>query len=177
MIEKTEYWFIISVIIVNNFYSNFYNMVQSNISRLKQVWRHIYEYFFITFSINTIIITLGVFGVALFLGIIAAWITVFYDFYFKNIYLFTYYTNCYSSLCCSLLLCRYNRCRRDTIIFFRIFKFGTTTIFSSFVRSIQGAIFILSITLFPYVYLIARFSFANNSKKIIEAAANLELIE
>jgi iron(III) transport system permease protein len=31
----------------------------------------------------------------------------------------------------------------------------------------------LSITLFPYVYLIARFSFANNSKKIIEAAANL----
>ena len=32
------------------------------------------------------------------------------------------------------------------------------------IRSIQGAIFILSITLFPYVYLIARF-FANNSKK------------
>ena len=31
----------------------------------------------------------------------------------------------------------------------------------------------MSITLFPYVYLIARFSFANNSKKIIEAAANL----
>ena len=41
------------------------------------------------------------------------------------------------------------------------------------VRSIQGAIFVLSITLFPYVYLIAKFSFANNSKKIIEAAANL----
>ena len=31
----------------------------------------------------------------------------------------------------------------------------------------------LSITLFPYVYLIAKFSFANNSRKIIEAAANL----
>ena len=41
------------------------------------------------------------------------------------------------------------------------------------VRSIQGAIFVLSITLFPYVYLIAKFSFANNSRKIIEAAANL----
>ena len=41
------------------------------------------------------------------------------------------------------------------------------------VRSIHGAIFVLSITLFPYVYLIAKFSFANNSKKIIEAAANL----
>ncbi len=41
------------------------------------------------------------------------------------------------------------------------------------VRSINGAIFILSITLFPYVYLIARFSFANNSRSIIEAAANL----
>ena len=41
------------------------------------------------------------------------------------------------------------------------------------VRSISGAIFVLSITLFPYVYLIAKFSFANNSRKIIEAAANL----
>ena len=36
-----------------------------------------------------------------------------------------------------------------------------------------GAIFVLSITLFPYVYLVAKFSFANNSRKIIEAAANL----
>ena len=37
----------------------------------------------------------------------------------------------------------------------------------------SGAIFVLSITLFPYVYLVAKFSFANNSRKIIEAAANL----
>ena len=31
------------------------------------------------------------------------------------------------------------------------------------VRSISGAIFVLSITLFPYVYLIAKFSFANGA--------------
>ena len=56
---------------------------------------------------------------------------------------------------------------------FRIFKFSQLQYLVPNVRSILGAIFILSITLFPYVYLIARFSFANNSKKIIEAAANL----
>ena len=46
-----------------------------NLSVDSQVWNHIYEYFFITFSINTIILTLGVALFTLFLGIIAAWIT------------------------------------------------------------------------------------------------------
>ena len=143
-----------------------------------QVWGHIYEYFFITFSINTIIITLGVATVTLFLGIIAAWITVFYDFYFKK--LFTYL------LIIPIAIPPYAvaYCYADITdvggILFSFLEFLNLSQLQYLVptvRSIQGAIFILSITLFPYVYLIAKFSFANNSRKIIEAAANLGLIE
>ena len=41
------------------------------------------------------------------------------------------------------------------------------------IRSRLGAIFILSLTLFPYVYLICKNAFTNNSMSILESAANL----
>ncbi len=41
------------------------------------------------------------------------------------------------------------------------------------VRSLMGCIFVLSLTLFPYIFLILKYSFQNNALKIIESAANL----
>ena len=37
----------------------------------------------------------------------------------------------------------------------------------------MGCIFVLSLTLFPYIFLILKYSFQNNALKIIESAANL----
>ena len=38
------------------------------------------------------------------------------------------------------------------------------------VRSLMGSAFILSLTLFPYIFLILKYSFQNNALKIIESA-------
>ena len=51
-----------------------------------EVWNHIYENFFLKFSLNTIKLIFGVSAVTLLLGLSAAWLTVFYDFYFKKLF-------------------------------------------------------------------------------------------
>ena len=138
------------------------------------VWYHILENFLFNFSINTILLIFFVSLVTLFLGLTTAWFTTFYDFYFKKIFSYLLIlpiaippyavAYCYADI----------TDRGGTIS--QILEFLNLVQLQSFVpsvRSMPGAIFVLSITLFPYVYLVAKFSFANNSRKIIEAAANL----
>ena len=50
-----------------------------------QVWNHIFDYFFYSYSTNTLILILGVSIVTILLGISGAWLVVFYDFYFRKI--------------------------------------------------------------------------------------------
>ncbi len=138
------------------------------------VWNHIYENFFLKFSINTIILMLGVSILTLFLGLISAWLTVFYDFYFKK--LFSYLLIIPIAIPpYAVAYCYADITDKGGVLFsfLEFLNLEQLQYLLPSVRSIHGAIFVLSITLFPYVYLIARFSFANNSKKIIEAAANL----
>ena len=129
---------------------------------------------FLKFSINTILLMLGVSILTLFLGLISAWLTVFYDFYFKK--LFSYLLIIPIAIPpYAVAYCYADITDKGGMLFsFLVFlNLEQLQYLLPSVRSIHGAIFVLSITLFPYVYLIARFSFANNSKKIIEAAANL----
>ncbi len=139
-----------------------------------EVWNHIYENFFLKFSLNTIKLIFGVSVVTLLLGLSAAWLTVFYDFYFKK--LFSYLLIIPIAIPPYAVAYCYADLTDKGGILFIFLEFLNLEQFQYLlpsVRSIQGAIFVLSITLFPYVYLIAKFSFANNSRKIIEAAANL----
>ncbi len=139
-----------------------------------QVWNHIFDYFFYNYSTNTLILILGVSIVTILLGISGAWLVVFYDFYFRKIlsYLLIFpiaippyaVAYCYADLTDN---------GGVLFAFLENIGFSHLQFLIPSVRSISGAIFILSITLFPYVYLIAKFSFANNSRKVIEAAANL----
>ena len=52
----------------------------------QEVWSHIYNYFFLSYSLNTIILIICVPALTILFGISAAWFVVFYDFYFKKIF-------------------------------------------------------------------------------------------
>ncbi len=138
------------------------------------IWQHIIKNFFISYSLNTIILVLFVSMISLFLGLTAAWLSVFYDFYFKKF--FSYLLILPIAIPpYSVAYCYADVTDRGGVIFNLLEYLNLTQIhaFIPSIRSVSGAIFVLSITLFPYVYLIAKFSFSNNSRKVIEAAANL----
>ncbi len=139
-----------------------------------RVWNHIYKYLFLGFSINTLILVLGVALLTTILGVTAAWLIAFENFYFRKIlsYLLIFpiaippyaVAYCYADIT-----------DKGGLLsnFMELVNISQFDIFVPSVRSITGVIFVLSITLFPYVYLITRYSFEFNSRKIIEAATNL----
>ena len=110
----------------------------------------------------------------LFLGLTAAWFSVFYDFHCKKLFSYLLILPIaippYAVAYCYANITDQGGAINNILEFLNLsqLQFLIPT-----VRSITGAVFILSITLFPYVYLLAKFSFATNSRKIIEAAANL----
>ena len=138
------------------------------------VWSHILENFFFNYSINTILLIFFVSLVTLFLGLTTAWFTTFYDFYFKKIFSYLLILPIaippYAVAYCYADITDRGGAISQILEFLNLVQLQS---FVPSVRSMPGAIFVLSITLFPYVYLVAKFSFANNSRKIIEAAANL----
>ena len=140
----------------------------------QQVWQHITKNFFFNYSYNTVILIGSVAITTLFLGLTAAWFSVFYDFHFKKLFSYLLILPIaippYAVAYCYANITDQGGAINNILDFLNL---SQLQFFIPSVRSITGVVFILSITLFPYVYLLAKFSFATNSRKIIEAAANL----
>ncbi len=138
------------------------------------IWDHIYKHLFGSYVLNSIFLVLGVSLVTMFMGVSAAWFTSFYSIPFKKIisillvipiaippYAVAY---CYADLTDS-----------GGLVHNFFYYVGIEQYFYLIpsVRSLFGSVFVLSLTLFPYVYLITKYSFNNNAIKIMESAANL----
>jgi iron(III) transport system permease protein len=139
-----------------------------------EVWAHIYDYLIISYVLNSLFLVIGVVALTLFIGLLAAWFIVFYDVPFKKLfstllvlpiaippYAVAY---CYADI-------TDKGGSIDNIL--SAMKLGELYLSMPTVRSLMGATFILSLTLFPYIFLILKYSFQNNALKIIESAANL----
>ncbi len=134
----------------------FFNSIQVN----NDVWQHIYENLFFKYTLNSLTLVIGVFCLTFFFGVTSAWFISFYEIPFKDTL--------------SLLL----------ILPIAIPPYAVAYSYADISDSIQnyaflnirskiGAIFILSITLYPYVFLITKYSFLKNAHRTMEAAANL----
>ncbi len=148
----------------------FYSALNVN----KEIWGHIYEYLFFQYSTISIFLVIGVSILTFVFGTTSAWIMSFYDLPFKRLLSFL--------LIMPIAIPPYAvaYCYADISDYYakiqNFEKFDYLTYFVSLIPSVRstfGAIFVLSLTLFPYVYLICKNSFINNSKSILEAAANL----
>ena len=142
-------------------------------------WSHLYNYVLGDYISSTVILIFGVSILVFFIGTITAWIVTNYDFYGKSFFEW--------SLILPLSIPPYILAYTFTGLFDpfgdannlmrNIFNLSSDVSVFPNVRHIYGAILVFSFTLYPYVYLVSRSSFLNQSKSMKEAARLLGLSE
>ena len=142
-------------------------------------WVHLYNYVLIDYLSSTFILISGVSILVFLIGTITAWIVTNYDFYGKSFFEW--------SLILPLSIPPYILAYTFTGLFDpfgdannlirSIFNLGPDISIFPNVRNIYGAIVVFSFTLYPYVYLVSRSAFLNQSKSMKESARLLGLSE
>ena len=126
---------------------------------------------------NSIYLVSGVLILVTIIGVSTAWLVTNYDFFGKNIlewalilplavppYILAYtFTGLFDTYGTANNLIR------------EIFNLSREFTFFPKVRNVPGAIIVFSFTLYPYVYLVSRMAFINQSKSILEAGRTLGL--
>ena len=140
-------------------------------------WLHLYNYVLTEYIINSIFLIIGVSFFVLLIGVLSSWLITYFDFAGKSFfewalilplavppyilaYTFTEIFDTYGSA---------------NILLNNIFLLDDKKVFFPNVRNIYGAIAVFSFTLYPYVYLVSRMAFINQSISIIEAGRILGL--
>ena len=152
-------------------------MISSLLGGYSENWSHLYEYVLFDYISNSLILVVGVGIVVFFLGTITAWTVTNYNFFGRNIFEWALilplaippYILAYTF---TGLFDPYG----DANIFIReILGLDESVIVFPGVRNIYGAIIVFGFTLYPYVYLVSRSAFINQSKSMIEASRLLGL--
>ncbi len=140
-------------------------------------WFHLYNYVLSEYIINSIFLILGVSFFVVLIGVLSSWLVTNYDFFGKSFFEW--------ALILPLAVPPYILAYTFTEIFdtygsantllSNIFLFDEKKVFFPSVRNIYGATAVFSFTLYPYVYLVSRMAFVNQSISIIEAGRILGL--
>ena len=152
-------------------------MTSSLLGNYSENWIHLYEYVLLDYVQSSLLLVTGVSFLVLLIGTTTAWTVTNYDFIGKRFfewalilplsippyilaYTFTGLFDTYGDL---NNLFRYIFDLEDSV-----------TVFPN-VRNIYGGIIVFSFTLYPYVYLVSRSAFINQSRSMKEAARMLGL--
>ena len=140
-------------------------------------WSHIYEYVLADYILNSLILVSGVSILVMTIGSLTAWLVTNYQFFGKRFfewglilplaippyilaYTFTGLFDSYGTM---------NEIARS------VFNLKQNEMFFPNIRNIYGAIIVFSFTLYPYVYLICRTAFLNQSRSMFEVGRTLGL--
>ena len=140
-------------------------------------WAHLYDYVLVDYISNTLYLIIGVSLLSLLIGTVTAWTVTTYDFFGKRFlewalilplatppyilaYTFTGFFDAFGTA---------NNFIRD------IFSLDQSFIFFPNIRNIYGAVIVFSFTLYPYIYLVSRSAFLNQSRSMLEAGRMLGL--
>ena len=140
-------------------------------------WSHIYEYVLGDYILNSLILVSGVSILVMIIGSLTAWLVTNYQFFGKRFfewglilplaippyilaYTFTGLFDSYGTM---------NEIARS------LFNLQQNEMLFPNIRNIYGAIVVFSFTLYPYVYLICRTAFLNQSRSMFEVGRTLGL--
>ena len=140
-------------------------------------WSHLYNYVLFDYVSNSILLILGVIFLVLIIGLSTSWLVTNYSFYGKEFlewalilplsippYILAYtFTGLFDTTGTANNLSR------------EILNLGQDFVLFPNVRNIYGAILVFSFTLYPYVYLVSRTAFMNQSRSMLEAGRVLGL--
>ena len=172
-------WEILPFLLLIIFCAPIFIVLSSLFGDYSDNWSHLYNYVLGDYISSTVILIFGVSILVFFIGTITAWIVTNYDFYGKSFFEW--------SLILPLSIPPYILAYTFTGLFDpfgdannlmrNIFNVSSDVSVFPNVRNIYGAILVFSFTLYPYVYLVSRSAFLNQSKSMKESARLLGLSE
>ena len=172
-------WGVIPFLLLIIFCAPIFIVLSSLLGNYSDNWVHLYNYVLIDYVSSTIILITGVSFLVFFIGTVTAWIVTNYDFVGKSFFEW--------SLILPLAIPPYILAYTFTGLFDpfgdannlvrSIFNLAPDVSVFPNVRNIYGAIVVFSFTLYPYVYLVSRSAFLNQSKSMKESARLLGLSE
>ena len=174
---KLDFWQITPVATFAIFIAPVFIVLFSLTGDYSDNWTHLYNHVLFGYIENSIYLVLGVSIMVAIIGVGTAWLVTNYNFTGKNIfewalilplavppYILAYtFTGLFDTFGTA------NNLIRD------LFGLGADFIFFPKVRNVPGAIVVFSFTLYPYVYLVSRMAFINQSRSILEAGRTLGL--
>jgi len=176
-ISVIKLWVAIPYIVLAVFVLPILIVISSIFGEWSENWSHLYDYVLFDYIYNSSVLVIGVLFVAFILGTTSAWLVTNYRFPGKDFLEW--------ALILPLAVPSYILAYTFTGLFD---TFGTVNImlrellnfeeqFSLFpnVRNLSGAIIVFSFTLYPYVYLVTRSAFLNQSQSMLEAGRLLGL--
>ena len=175
--NKLSFWSLLPFAVLIVFTAPLLIVISSLLGEYSENWSHLYEYVLFDYISNSLILVFGVGVVVFLLGTITAWTVTNYNFFGRNIFEWALilplaippYILAYTF---TGLFDPYG----DANIFIReILSLDESVIIFPGVRNIYGAIIVFGFTLYPYVYLVSRSAFINQSKSMIEASRLLGL--
>ena len=170
-------WYVLPIITLLIFLAPILIILSSIFSDYSDNWEHIYNYVLIDYVINSIVLVSGVSVLVMAIGSVTAWVVTNYNFFGKKFfewglilplaippyilaYTFTGLFDSYGTV---------NEIARD------LFNLQQSAVLFPNIRNIYGAIIVFAFTLYPYVYLICRTAFLNQSKSMFEVGRTLGL--
>ena len=176
-ITNINFWIIFPIIVFIFFLMPLIAVLSSLFGEYSDNWSHLYNYVLFDYMKNSAVLVFGVSIMALIIGAGSAWLVSNFDFLGKRFfewalilplsippyilaYTFTGLFDSYGTL---------NNLIRN------IFELEQSYIFFPSIRNIWGAILVFSFTLYPYIYLVTRSAFLNQSRSTLEAGRILGL--
>jgi len=176
-ITNINFWIIFPIIVFVFFLMPLIAVLSSLFGEYSDNWSHLYNYVLFDYMKNSAVLVFGVSIMALIIGAGSAWLVSNFDFLGKRFfewalilplsippyilaYTFTGLFDSYGTL---------NNLIRN------IFELEQSYIFFPSIRNIWGAILVFSFTLYPYIYLVTRSAFLNQSRSTLEAGRILGL--
>ena len=178
-LKNLSLWEILPFLLLIIFCAPIFIVLSSLFGDYSDNWSHLYNYVLGDYISSTVILIFGVSILVFFIGTITAWIVTNYDFYGKSFFEW--------SLILPLSIPPYILAYTFTGLFDpfgdannlmrNIFNLSSDVSVFPNVRNIYGAILVFSFTLYPYVYLVSRSAFLNQSKSMKESGRLLGLSE
>ena len=170
---SSSYLKLLCIAIIFLLLSPIISIIFSSFENTFSLWEHLFKTRLKFYLYNTFILMLGVGFTTFFIGVSLAWLICKYDFFMRNVIewalLLPLALPSYIVAYCYTDFFEYSGFLQTSIR--ELFNFNSSNdYFFPEIRSLGGAIFVISFVLYPYIYLITKVAFKSTPSSLFELA-------
>jgi len=170
---SSSYLKLLCIAIIFLLLSPIISIIFSSFENTFSLWEHLFKTRLKFYLYNTLILMLGVGFTTFFIGVTLAWLICKYDFFMRNVLewalLLPLALPSYIVAYCYTDFFEYSGFLQTSIR--ELFNFNSPNdYFFPEIRSLGGAIFVISFVLYPYIYLITKVAFKSTPSSLFELA-------